>query len=195
MFTLMQYEEAVWYAPDYADNRNRPEAERFAVQLVPMSATEMRRLEESKGGKMTRGKVNFVRRHNVVRAEILKRCIKDVRNLTLEIMKDGRVRREEIRSPAALVDTVAPEALLAELLEGLQDQSLLADGIVGKFVSPSVSPTPKSQLGAGGAPGAGGESAPKSPSENAVPRVDATAPIQASASSGLQSSSDAPGPN
>ena len=192
MLTLVQYEEAIWYAPDIADNREKPEDEQFAVQLVPLTTAEMRRLEEA-AGKLTRKKVNFVRRHNELRAVILKRCIKDIRNLTFARVVDGQTRREEVRAPSMLVDQVAPEELLTELLGVLIDQSRLAEGLVGKSSSPSSSATPAMPRGDGAARGAGGESGPTSLSANAAPPAVATDPSPASGSPGRPSSSAAPG--
>jgi len=194
-FEIHQVEDTVWYAPDVGDNRDKHEVDQFAVELTPMSAAEMRRIEESRIGKVTRAKFNWVRRYNASRVDVLGRCIKRVRNCTAVVTKGGVETRTSITAGADLL-TIAGEELLEDLIGALRDQSRLAEGLVGKSSSPSVSPSQATPHGTGAAVGAGGEIPPKSPSAAAAGCATATAtPTPTSASASPPISAAAPGPN
>ena len=192
-FEIHQVEDTVWYAPDVEDNREKHDVEQFAVQLTPMSAADMRRAEESKVGKVTRAKFNWARRYNALRADVLRKCIRSVRNCTFVTTKDGRQVRTAVTTGEALL-AIAGEDLLEELLGALKDQSRLADGLVGKSNSPSASPTRATPRGNGDAAGAAGESDRKSPSDDGARSATATErPTPTSASTSPPISSAAPG--
>lgn len=200
MFTLKQIEDTVWYAPDIGDNLEKHETEQFAVQLATMNAAEMKRLTEARAGKVTSGKYNWLRRHHQVRDEILTRCVKSIRNLSMETVKDGRATISKITKVAELIEAAAPDSpadtVLEQILDALKDHSKLAEGIVGKSVSPSGLRTPATPPGSGVAPGAVGENVTQQPpSASGAPPEGATDSNLVSDSSGRPSSSAAPGPN
>lgn len=137
---ICSYEEvAVWYEPDYRDNRDRPEGERMGVLLAPASRGEMQRLEERRGQLSRGGKINPTRRYNKMRVDVLTKCVREVDNLTLKrVLKEGRPEMVPITTGAELVRH-APEDLLEDILSALKDQSQLEDGLRGKFDSQSDS--------------------------------------------------------
>jgi hypothetical protein len=136
---IMQFdEEAIWYAPDIGDNRQQCEDDRFAVLIKPATAQQLRRMEE-RHGKVTRGKMNFTRRYNAIRAEVISTCVLEIRNLFMMAAKvDGSRERREVKDPIELAK-VAGEPLLEDIMDAIKDQSLLEDGLLGKSDSPSAS--------------------------------------------------------
>lgn len=192
-FEIHQVEDTVWYAPDVEDNREKPEAEQFAVELTPLSAADMRRTEESRVGKVTRGKFNWARRYNALRSDILLKCIKRVQNCTAVVTKGGQKVRTAITTGQALL-AIAGEELLEELFGALKDQSRLADGLLGKFNSPSASPTRATPRGTGDAASAVGETGQRSLSnDDGGSETATTRPTSTSDSPSRRTSSDAPG--
>lgn len=204
MFTLKQIEDEVWYAPDIGDNRD-PDKEpdqRFAVRIVPMTAAEMQKLTEVHAGKVTRGsKYNWLKRYHAARDKILQRCASAVRNLNVEVVRNGATTTKSITTIDELIAFAHPDSpadkVLEELVEALKDHSKLDEGLVGKLSSPSDSRIRVTPPGAGAAPGAAGESKTGQESQNvsAAPPAAATAPTQASDSPSPPSSIVVHGPN
>jgi len=128
------------YAPDYRDNRDLPEDKRFFVTVVPMTGPEYRQLEESHG-KLTRGgNINYVRRYNKLRARAITKCVTGVENLTLTEVKNGQKTSSMITTGKRLAE-IAPAEILEDIIDAIKNQSLLADGLVGKSDSQSDTST------------------------------------------------------
>lgn len=128
--------DAVWYSPDYKDNRDLPEDQRFAVEILPMTAHEMRRVEESHG-KITKAKINFSKRYNAIREAVLRRCVSNVKNLFVSEVCGGKRTRKEIKDVSGLVQ-IAPEEVLEDIFTAIKDNSILDDGIVKNSDAPSA---------------------------------------------------------
>lgn len=129
---LHSYEElAVWYAPDIMDNLAKKEENRFAVSLMPMSRQEIQRIEEG-NSKLTPGKkVNLTKSWNKSRDLILRKCIAEVRHFAWTPKGQERI---QVTTGVQLLACGRPEieGVLEELLKAIKDQSILAEGLLGK---------------------------------------------------------------
>lgn len=125
--TQIHDSDGIWYCPDIQDNRELPEDERFSVLIVPMTAEQMRRVEESHGT-VTKKKINFTRRYNRVRGDTLAKCIRDVEGCRVKILKNGKEEIRIIKTGQALVEVVNEE-ILEDIYQALRDHSLLEQGM------------------------------------------------------------------
>lgn len=161
---LVYVEDAVWYAPDLGDNRDRPEAEQFAVLLKPLSASEMKRKRDSGAAisakKIRKGSsINFDSKYAESRARILTACILEVRNCTFVHVINGQPQRKTVTTGGELVQYAAHrDDLLEDIYAALQDQSELLESVLGKSISPFDSISMETTaLGSGVAPNADAE--------------------------------------
>lgn len=136
---ICNYEgEAIWYVPDYQDNRDKPKDKQFAVLLVPASRAELRRLEERRGAIGRGGKYNPVKRYNKSRDDVLKKCVREVENVTEKKVRGGKVERIPITTGPEFV-RIAPNLLAEDVVTALEDQSQLEEGMREKSDSQSDS--------------------------------------------------------
>jgi hypothetical protein len=190
------FDDSSWYAIDYRDNREQPEAEQMAALILPMTHQELRRVEEQAGTVRGKGKRNLIREYNRTRESILLRCVKEVRGVVLSSHRDGITVERSVTDPAEFVTTIAPEEVLADLMEAIRDHSHLAAGLVGKFGSPSSSRPRVTGPAVGGAPSADESTKQAAPSGVAIRNErpgDVTSQARPSGSNGLPISLGAPG--
>jgi len=133
-------EESIWYSPDYKENRDLPDDQQFSVCIMPMSKRQLHRLEEKHSQLSRSGKVNYVKRYNKMRSEILESCVTEVRHLTLVVSKGGVKSQVAIESSEDLIKH-APDVILDDILNVIKDQSLLEEGMPGKSDSQSDTST------------------------------------------------------
>ena len=136
-----QIENSVWYLPDIGDNREPGEKDPFKILIVPASAQELRRAEE-KWGKVTHGKMNFIRREHKIRARVLEDCIKQIKGCYVTIQGDKGDERIDITT-GALLTQYGREEVLAEIYDAIKDQSKLAEGVLGNSQPQSASSSPE----------------------------------------------------
>jgi len=129
-------EDSVWYSPDYKENRDLPDDQQFSVCILPMSRKQLHRLEEKHSQLSRSGKVNYIKRYNKMRTEILSSCITEVHHLTLVVSKGGVKSKVAIESSDDLIK-YAPDEILDDILSSIKDQSLMEEGIAGKSDSQS----------------------------------------------------------
>ena len=133
-------EEAVWYAPDFHDNRELEAEDRFEVLIQPLPRRDLQRLQEAHQGSLHKGKrTNVMRRYHKMRDQAIAKCVLDVRNLSWRRVVKGEVRTETIDSADALLASTAPavDEIIEDIMSALKDQSVLEDGVRGKSDSPS----------------------------------------------------------
>jgi hypothetical protein len=132
-------EEAVWYAPDYRDNRDLPKEQRFEVLVVPMTRRQLQRFDEANASGLSRGKkVNLLKRYHKVRDQTLLACVTGLRNLAVAPIKDGvRGEPREVIDVKDMLEAV-PEVVIEDIATALKDQSTLAEGVLGNSVSQSA---------------------------------------------------------
>lgn len=131
-------EDAVWYVPDIDDNRE--DSEPFMVLLSPLSAADMRKLEQSGLGKVTRKggtDINFMERAQQLQERIIRDRVLEVKNYSVLLSdNDGK---EELFTPTngkelikAIMSAGASEvAILDDVVEALKDSSTLEEGVLG----------------------------------------------------------------
>ncbi len=138
MLVITQFvDDAVWYVPDIGDNREQEEERQFMVLISPMNARDLRKAEEG-GGKLGKGKINFIRRHNAIRARVLTKCIHEVANCFFEEIRGGEKSRKMVLTSEALCK-VAGEDILEDIFGAIKDQSQLAEGLAKKSQAQSSS--------------------------------------------------------
>lgn len=129
--------EGTWFCPAMFDNRDKPEDERMAVRLLPLTGRELKQLRASaKVSLKPKKESDFLllveAREDAVAKELLAKKVAEVRNLTMR--KDGvstPVTNGEqllelcLSGPPVLLD------LVAEIMGALMDQSKLDEGALG----------------------------------------------------------------
>jgi len=131
--------ESVWYAPDYKDNRELPEADQFRVRLVPIPKPDYQKLEAAHTTLKKISKRQVLLRFNRMKESIVAKCILEVENFHHRIYKeDGSSEVVPITTGQELV-THSPEEIVDGILSALKDQSLIEEGLRGKSDLPSVS--------------------------------------------------------
>jgi hypothetical protein len=157
MIKLVSYDsEAVWYRPDFHDNREESKKNPMRVLLEPMSGAEYRRIEEQHGG-VKKGGVNFTHRHNVINADVIRQRVKEIENCSVDVVGKDRVRtKANITTPGDLLKYAGgAEDLLQDIVNAIRDHSLLEEGLEKKSDSRSDSSTlPVTRSAAGGVPDA-----------------------------------------
>jgi len=133
---IKRIEDATWYVPDIDDNRADPEP--FMVQITPLSGIEMRRLERTGMGKITRGRgeVNFLKRAQETQEKIISEKVLDVKNYAVQNPSTGEIL--EPSDGASLVKAIllagAKEVeILDDILEAMKDSSRLDEGLLGNL--------------------------------------------------------------
>jgi len=131
-------EDAVWYIPDIDDNRE--DSEPFMVLLSPLSAADMRKLEQSGLGKVTRkgsADINFMERAQQLQERIIRDRVLEVKNYSVLLSNDEG--KEELFTPSngkelvkAIMSAGASEVVIFDdIVEALKDTSTLEEGILG----------------------------------------------------------------
>ena len=131
-------EDAVWYIPDIDDNRE--DAEPFMVLLSPLSAADMRKLEQFGLGKFTKKgttEINFMERAQQLQERIIKERVLEVKNYA--VMLESAEGKEEVFTPTngkellkAIMQAGASEAIiLDDIVEAMKDGSMLDEGTLG----------------------------------------------------------------
>jgi hypothetical protein len=131
-------EDAVWYIPDIDDNRE--DSEPFMVLLSPLSAADMRKLEQSGLGKVTRKgstDINFMERAQQLQERIIRDRVLEVKNYSVLLSNDEG--KEELFTPSngkelvkAIMSAGASEVVIFDdIVEALKDTSTLEEGILG----------------------------------------------------------------
>ena len=131
-------EDAVWYVPDIDDNRE--DSEPFMVLLSPLSAADMRKLEQSGLGKVTRkgsADINFMERAQQLQERIIRDRVLEVKNYSVLLSNDDG--KEELFTPSngkelvkAIMSAGASEVVIFDdIVEALKDSSTLEEGILG----------------------------------------------------------------
>jgi|TARA_A100001391_G_scaffold70347_2_gene44934 hypothetical protein len=131
-------EDAVWYIPDIDDNRE--DSEPFMVLLSPLSAADMRKLEQSGLGKVTRkgsADINFMERAQQLQERIIRDRVLEVKNYSVLLSNDEG--KEELFTPSngkelvkAIMSAGASEVVIFDdIVEALKDSSTLEEGILG----------------------------------------------------------------
>ena len=125
-----------WFAPEYGGNREKPEAERMAVRLSPLTGRELKAVRSAtKVSLKPKKESDFVAlieaREDAVGRELLSKHILEVRNLSSR--KAGVVT--PIADGAGLVELClsGPPSLLSlaeEILAALMDTSKLEEGVL-----------------------------------------------------------------
>lgn len=131
-----------WYAPDFRDNREKPEAERAEVKLKPLSTSELKQIESSGLVKISKSKDilgSYEKRTWAAKTRVLRTHIGEVRNFFQ--VKNGE--RKAIATADELVDfCLENEAALIILLEdmygALLDRTVLDEGLRKNSSSRSV---------------------------------------------------------
>ena len=151
-------EESTWYVPDVEDNRDDPEP--FMVLLSPLSGTEMRKLEQSMLGKITRnrGEVNFLKRAQDVQEKIIKTRVLEVKNYGVRdaVTSDVFTPKDGAELLKAVLKSGASESeIIDDIIEALKDMSRLEEGLLGNLNSQSDSSQAETKKpGSGAAPNA-----------------------------------------
>ena len=136
----LDHPDGVWFAPDLDDNRERPEPERAAMLLVPMSAREFQAHQQSQV-LVTKKRMKDVgayveRREFAVKLKCLDARVKDVRNWFVED-KSGK---RELKTWAELRDALLGSAdavhlaVINEIFGALVEHSALEDGALRESV-------------------------------------------------------------
>tara|TARA_A100001391_G_scaffold199581_2_gene182802 strand:+ start:375 stop:797 length:423 start_codon:yes stop_codon:yes gene_type:complete len=131
-------EDAVWYIPDIDENRD--DVDPFMVLLSPLSAADMRKLEQFGLGKVTKkgtAEINFMERAQQLQERIIKERVLDVKNYS--VMLQSAEGKEEVFTPTngkellkAIMQAGASEAIiLDDIVEALKDTSMLDEGTLG----------------------------------------------------------------
>ena len=131
-------EDAVWYIPDIDENRD--DVDPFMVLLSPLSAADMRKLEQLGLGKVTKkgtAEINFMERAQQLQERIIKERVLDVKNYS--VMLQSTEGKEEVFTPTngkellkAIMQAGASEAvILDDIVEALKDSSMLDEGTLG----------------------------------------------------------------
>ena len=129
-------EESTWYVPNVEDNREDPEP--FMVLLSPLSGTEMRKLEQSMLGKITRnrGEVNFLKRAQDVQERIIKTRVLEVKNYGVQDANTGKVFMPKDGAEllqAVLMSGASESEVIDDIIEALKDMSRLEEGLLGNL--------------------------------------------------------------
>lgn len=144
----------VWYSPDIHDNREKPEAERFAVLLKPLTRQDMiaaKRAPVSKLQEECKDGAAMLERWDTVRDAVLRASVVEVRNLHVRRVKGGEETITDVVGVDGLIETNA-DAVLNDIYAAVEDHSILADGLLGKSASQSgYSATPDRASGVGAA--------------------------------------------
>ena len=128
---IKRREDAFWYVPDIDDNREDPEP--FMVLMSPLSGANMRKLESSNMGKITkRGEINFMKRAQDIQERIITERVVEVKNYAVSNEDTGEVL--EPKNGAELVKAImvagAGEVdILDDIIEALKDSSKLDEEI------------------------------------------------------------------
>lgn len=138
-------EDATWYVPDIDDNRDDPEP--FMVLISPLSGADMRKLEQTGLGKLTKkgtADINFMLRAQQLQERIIKERVNDVKNYA--VMIEGTDQVLEPKNGAELIKAVmsagASEAgIIDDIVEALKDSSTLSEGTLGNLKPQSDSQT------------------------------------------------------
>jgi len=138
---IKKREDGEWYRPDIGDNRSDPEP--FRVRLLPMSATDFKKYQESSGN-FTGGKVNFNRRAWEMSDRIISERVLEVENYAVrdpdtEVVVSPKNGRQLVEA-LAKADPVERESVTDDIVEALKDSSKLRDGLVGNSNSRPDSP-------------------------------------------------------
>lgn len=129
---IKRIEDATWYVPDIADNREDPDP--FMVLLSPLSGSEMRKLEQSGMANMTRnrGQVNFYKRVQDIQERIIKERVIEVKNYSVQD-PEGTIfapkNGAELLQAVLLVGASEAE-VIDDIVEALKDASRLEEGLV-----------------------------------------------------------------
>jgi len=134
--------EAVWYEPDYLDNRDMDVEDRMSVLLSPMTRNEVKRADESissiRAGK--KAKINFTKRHNEMRDKVLLSRVREIVGLDVAVRdSSGEVTGTSAVDTPEMLLKVADDDLLNDIFEAARDGSKLAEGVRGKSESASDS--------------------------------------------------------
>lgn len=152
MLTLSRIVDAVWFCPDVRGNLDLPEAERFKVRLLPLTAQERRQLEAAHvSAKMTaQDDASWLQRYYAVRESVLLKCVAEVKGLfDRRLAADGTEATTPIVSAEELV-RLAPDDILESVLLAIGDVSRLEAGLVKKSNLPcSTSIAPMTACGNG----------------------------------------------
>lgn len=129
----------VWYAPDFRENREKPEDEQMAVRILPLTGRELKKVQAEMKSSIRPKKAGDVlnaieERENKVKDEILKSKIAEVRNLKSRTA-DGTIT--EIKDSAGFVEVCLSGpaellGLLSEVFDAIIDQSKLSEGMLPK---------------------------------------------------------------
>lgn len=136
-----EHEDGVWFSPDFLDNLDREECDRFAVCIRPLTARQFQSINFStlikSKGSVSRDPVALtLKRENVKREKILKSNLIEARNFFVKEKATGE--RREIKSGEELISTLQASAsaahtfLLDQIYSAIIDDSVLAEGLLGK---------------------------------------------------------------
>ena len=132
---VKRIEDSTWYVPDVEGNRE--DSDPFAVLLSPLSGAEMRRLEQSGMGKITKskGQINFMKRAQEIQEKIISERVLEVKNYSIQD-PDGEVfspsNGEELIK-AILFAPPSEGEILEDILEALKGSSKLDEGVLGNL--------------------------------------------------------------
>ena len=131
-------DELVWHTVDYADNAEQENP--LQVQIHTLSVAEYGAEERNVMGAIPRGgrkKANFMAQAERLRARVLKKRVKAVRNAH-ERREDGNIH--PIRTIEELLACAnVPSEVLDDIFEAIKEVSVLGAGELGKSDSPSAS--------------------------------------------------------
>lgn len=138
-------EDASWYIPDIDDNREDPDP--FMVLISPLSGKDMRKLEQTGLGKLTKKgtvDINFMERAQRLQERIIKERVLEVKNYA--VMLEGSDKVIEPKNGEQLIVAImnagASEAgIIDDIVDALKDSSTLSEGALGNLKPQSDSQT------------------------------------------------------
>ena len=150
---VKRVEDATWYVPEIEGNRD--DSDPFMVLLSPLSGAEMRRLEQSGMGKITkgRGQFNFMKRAQEIQEKLIKERVLEVKNYSV-VDPNGSTFTPTDGTELLQAILYAPPSeaeILEDILDALKDSSRLDEGILGNLKLQSDSPQVETKLPGSGA--------------------------------------------
>lgn len=167
MLNLHIVEDAVWYPPDIADNRQKKPEDQFALLVDPLSGQELARdlaayIKDINADDGAEGESTD--KYKAMRNGVLVRHVKQIRNCFFSVVNDGAQKKQEIRTIDDLIDVCTRsnnDDILQVIYAEIKSHSTLAETMLGNSGLRFDSATQEtSATPAGGAPSARAKSLP-----------------------------------
>lgn len=137
MLNLHVVEDAVWYPPDIADNRQKKPADQFALLVDPMSGQELAKdlsvyIKDITSDESDEGTSSD--KYQAMRNGILVRHVKQIRNCFFSVVKDGSVEKQEVKTIDELIDVCTRsnnDDILQTIYAEIKSHSTLAETMLG----------------------------------------------------------------